>query len=238
MDGLRIRRKDVDRAKASELVRRVGRDLRTARLTLGQSQAYLGRRIGMAQSTLSEIERGAFAADLMTLFQIAASVGLQPVLNLYPNGRVRLRDTGQLAIANLLIDRAGPAWRPILEHPIGKAPDLRAADLVFVSAQEVLDLEIERNLADLQAQLRSGMLKRDALAERYKIPVRFVLVLPDTHRLRGIVADAPALKAVLPMSSSDVLAAIGKGMPLGGDGLLWVRERDARRLGQRHRASR
>jgi len=233
-----MRRKDVDRAKATELVRRVGRDLRTARLTLGQSQEDIGRRAGIAQSTLSEIERGVFAADLITLFQIAASVGLQPVLNLYPNGRVRLRDTGQLAIANLLIDRAGPAWRPILEHPIGQAPDLRAADLVLVSPGEVLDLEIERNLADVQAQLRSGMLKRDALAERYQVQVRFVLVLPDTHRLRGIVAETPALRAVLPMGSADVLAAIRKGSPLGGDGLLWVRERDARRLGQRHRSSR
>ena len=233
-----MRRTDVDRAKASELVRRVGRDLRTARLVLGLSQAKVGRRAGIVQSTLSEIERGQFAADLRTLFQVAAAIGLQPVLNLYPNGRVRLRDTGQLAIANLLIDRAGPAWRPILEHPIGRAPDLRAADLVLVSLQEVLDLEIERNLADVQAQLRSGMLKRDALAERYKVPVRFVLVLPDTPRLRGIVAGAPALKAVMQMTSSDVLAAIRKGPPLGGDGILWARERDARRLGQRHRASR
>ena len=233
-----MRRKDVDRAKASELVRRMGRELRTARLALGLSQAQVGRSAGIAQSTLSEIERGVFAADLITLFQIAASVGLQPVLNLYPNGRVRLRDTGQLAIANLLIDRAGPAWRPILEHPIGQAPDLRAADLVLVSPHEVIDFEIERNLADVQAQLRSGMLKRDALAERYEVPVRFVLVLPDRPRLRGIVAETPALKAVLPMGSADVLAAIRKGSPLGGEGILWVRERDARRFGQRHRSNR
>src|SRR5438105_4261102 len=94
VDGLRMRRKDVDRAKASELVRRLGRDLRTARLVLGLSQADIGRRAGIAQSTMSEIERGQFAADLMTLFQVAGAVGLQPVLNLYPNGRVRLRDTG------------------------------------------------------------------------------------------------------------------------------------------------
>jgi hypothetical protein len=172
------------------------------------------------------------------LFQVAGAVGLQPVLNLYPNGRVRLRDTGQLAIANLLIDQAGPAWRPILEHPIGRAPDLRAADLVFVSPQEVIDLEIERNLADLQAQLRAGMLKRDALAQRYKVPVRFVLVLPDTPRLRAIVAEAQAVKAVLPMGSADVLASIRRGTALGGDGILWIRTRDARRLGQRHQASR
>lgn len=238
MDGLRMRSKDVDRAKASELVRRAGRDLRTARLALGLSQAYVARRAGIAQSTLSEIERGVFAADLMTFFQITAALGLRPVLNLYPNGRVRLRDTGQLAIANLLIARAGPAWRPILEHPIGQAPDLRAADLVLVSPQEVIDLEIERNLADLQAQLRSGMLKRDALAERYKVPVRFVLVLPDTPRLRGIVAGAPAMEAVLPMGSAELLAALRNGTALGGDGILWVRERDARRLGQRHQASR
>jgi len=233
-----MRRKDLDRAKASEVVRRLGRDLRTARLALGLSQAYVGRRAGIAQSTLSEIERGRCAVDLTTVFRIAGAVGLQPVVNLYPNGRVRLRDTGQLAIANLLIARAGPAWRPILEHPIGQAPDSRAADLVFVSTLEVLDLEIERNLADVQAQMRSGMLKRDALAERYKVPVRFVLVLPDTPRLRAIVAEAPALNSVLPMNSSDVLAAIRKGTALGGDGILWVRARDARRLGHRHRASR
>jgi transcriptional regulator with XRE-family HTH domain len=232
-----MRGRDLDRAKASELVRRTGRELRTARVVLGLSQVSVARRAGLAQSTLSEIERGQFAADLATVFRVAGAVGLRPVLNLFPNGRIRLRNSGQLAIANLIIARAGSAWRPLLEHPIGPAPDLRAADLVFVSAQEVLDLEIERNLADLQAQLRAGMLKREAIAERYGVPVRFVLVLPDTRRLRSIVAEAPALKRVLPKGSGGVLAALRNGTTLGGDGLLWVRPRDASRLGWRHRSS-
>ena len=71
-----MRRRDVDRAKASELVRRVGRELRTARLVLGLSQAEIGRRAGIVQSTLSQIERGQLAADLRTLFQVASAVGL------------------------------------------------------------------------------------------------------------------------------------------------------------------
>jgi hypothetical protein len=126
----------------------------------------------------------------------------------------------------------------MLEHPIGQAPDLRAADLVFVSSREVMHVEIERNLADLQAQLRAGLLKRDDLAHRYEQPVRFVLVLPDTTRLRQVVAaHADAVAAALPRTPREVLVALRSGRPLAGDGVLWVREREARRSRQARNTS-
>lgn len=225
MQPLRPRKSDTARRQAEDLIRRLGRELRVARVSLGVSQAELGRRVGLPQSSVSEMERGRLAADLATQSRLAAAVGLQLSVRLFPNGHVRLRDSGQLSIAQLLIAQADAAWRPILEHPIGLAPDLRAADLVLVSPVEVIDLEIERNLADLQAQLRAGMLKRDDLAHRFVQPVRFVLVLRDTTRLRQMVhAYARAISAALPKNSREVLAALRSGEPLGADGLLWVRE--------------
>jgi len=224
VDPLRPRKSETARRLADELVRRVGKELRIARVTLGMSQADLARRVGIPQSTVSQIERGQLAAS------IAAAVGMQLSVRLYPTGQVHLRDSGQLAIAQLLIAQSNAAWRPILEHPIGAAPDLRAADLVLVSPAEVIHLEIERNLGDFQAQLRAGMLKRDDLAKRYAQPVRFVLVLRDSARLRGIVnAYAPAITTVLPTMSRNILAGLRTGEPLGADGLLWVREAAAHR---------
>jgi transcriptional regulator with XRE-family HTH domain len=214
------------RRQAAELVRRVGRELRIARVTLGLSQVELARRVGIPQSSISEIERGALAANLARHSRLAAAVGMQLSVRLYPNGQIGLRDSGQLSIAQLLIAQAHAAWRPILEHPIGQAPDLRAADLVLISSVEVIHVEIERNLGDFQAQLRGGTLKRNDLATRYAQPVRFVLVLPDTARLRRIVqAYAPAITAAMPRNSREVLTALRSGEPLGADGLLWVRER-------------
>ena len=58
---------------AAEFPRAVGRRIRRKRQMLGWSQGQLARRVGMPQSHLSRIERGAFKqVDLWHVYQLIA----------------------------------------------------------------------------------------------------------------------------------------------------------------------
>jgi hypothetical protein len=107
---------------------------------------------------------------------------------------------------------------------VGAPPDRRAADVVLETPRETVQVEIERTLLDLQAQLRAAQLKRATMAERLGRPIRLVIAVPDTPRNRTIVANHQLLLATaLPIPSRRAWASLRSGNPLGGDALLWVR---------------
>ena len=80
---------------------------------------------------------------------------------------MRLRDSGQLALAQTIAAAAHPSWRARLEVPVAPG-DPRAADLVLTGPTEIIHIEIERALVDFQAQLRSAQLKRELWRPRKK----------------------------------------------------------------------
>jgi len=97
---------------------------------------------------------------------------------------------------------------------------------------EIIHAEIERFLADWQAQFRSASAKRDDLATRHDRPVRLVLVVEDTRRNRQAVRQHEAIiRDALPAGSREIMRAIRTGLPLGRDGLLWIRARTDRSIG-------
>lgn len=99
--------------------------------------------------------------------------------------------------------------------------------MVLETPAEVVDVEIETTLADFQAQLRAGQLKRAALAEQMGRQLRLVIALPDSRRNRAVVADHRlVVQAALPTSSRRIWSALRSGSEIGGDGLLWVGRRD------------
>jgi hypothetical protein len=155
--------------------------------------------------------------------RLAAACGHELGWRLYPVATVRLRDSGQLALAQVISRAAHLSWRARLEVPVA-AGDARAADLLLTGPSEVLHIEIERSLVDLQAQLRSAQLKREALAEGEQRPVRLVIAVPDTPAMRRRLAPfEPLLAQALPASSRDIWRAIRAGEPLNEDGILFVR---------------
>jgi guanyl-specific ribonuclease Sa len=83
---------------------------------------------------------------------------------------------------------------------------------------------VERALLAFQAQLRAAQLKRAAMAERTGRTVRLVIAVPDTRRNRAaVLAHQSLLAAALPVPSKRIWACIRSGVPIEGDGLLWVR---------------
>lgn len=208
----------------ADVVQRFGQEVRDARRAAGLTQGRLASRAGISQPMISRIERGALAPDLRSMALLARGVGQQLSVRLYPADGIRLRDSGQLGLAEVIRAAAHPSWRVSLEVPVAPRPDRRAADMVLAGADAVVLVEIERGLRDLQAQLRAAQLKRVALAERLGRQVRLVLAIPDSAAARQAVAPHTAvLRSAMPVTSRAAWAAIRSGAPLNGDALLWVR---------------
>lgn len=154
---------------------------------------------------------------------MAAACGHELGWRLYPVATVRLRDSGQLGMAQAITTAAHASWQVRLEVPVAPG-DPRAADLVLTGAQQVLHIEIERAIVDLQAQLRSAQLKRQELARENSRPTYLVMAVPGTHASRQRLAPFSALiAATLPAHSRRIWHAIRTGEPLDGDGILFVR---------------
>jgi transcriptional regulator with XRE-family HTH domain len=210
--------------RAATVLRRFGSELRLARAAAGLTQQRLGELAGVSQSFVSLVERGRRRPDWSTACALAAGVGHELSVRLFPVRSVSLRDSGQYAAVQQIVQLAHPLWRASMEVPVAPG-DARAADLLLISSDEVLHIEVERALVDLQAQLRAAQRKRSVLADGYDRPVRLVIGLPDTRRARSIVRSLqPAIQAALPQTSAQARRAIRSGMPLGADGLLFIPE--------------
>lgn len=159
---------------------------------------------------------------------MVAATGHELGWKLYPVASVRLRDSGQLGLAQVIVAAAHPTWTPKFETPVAPG-DLRAADLLLDGVGGTIHVEIERVLLDVQAQLRSGKIKREILAQRLGKPVQFLLAVADTRANRDRMAPFTDLLArALPVSSREAWNAIRSGAPMVGDGMLLVRPRKAR----------
>lgn len=223
MRAWRSRPADVGRARSTQLAAWYGRELRIARVTAGLTQGQLARLAGLSQPETSKAERGAMDISLSARCRLAAACGHELGWRLYPVATVRLRDSGQLSMAQMIAKSADPSWQVRLEVPVA-AGDPRAADLVLGAPQQVLHIEVERAIVDLQAQLRSAQLKRQELAKEEATPVRLILAVPDTRAARQRLAPFGELIArALPVPSRRIWHAIRHGEALDGDGILFVR---------------
>lgn len=225
MHTLRSRALDIGTSRGREVTLRIGAELRLARTTAGLTQQAVARLAGTSQSIVSRIERGAVLADLLLLSRVAAAVGHQVSIRLFPTRGVSVRDSGQLELIQAILVAAHAGWQRAIEVRVSAdVRDLRSADALLTSANEVMHIEVERTLIDLQAQLRAGLRKREAISQRLGRPVRFVLALVDGRRARDLVtAHSDVVSVALPATSSEVWRSIRTQNPLGRDGLLFVR---------------
>ncbi len=219
----RSRPASIGRSRAKYLAASFGRELRIARMSAGLTQADIARLAGVSQQQVSAAELGVGDTSLDVRCRLAAACGHELGWRLHPVATVRLRDSGQLALAQLIVAAAHPTWRPRLEVPVVRG-DPRAADLVLTGPAEVIHIEIERALVDFQAQLRSAQVKRDLMAAQDQRPIRLVLAVPDTTATKQRLAPfAQLMTQAMPASSRTIWRAIRGGEPLNDDGILFVR---------------
>jgi transcriptional regulator with XRE-family HTH domain len=220
MRTYRSKASDRGKLRARELARAFGRELRGARMAAGLTQRQVASRAGVSQQAVSLAERGSPALSLEIRACLAEACGCELGWRLYPARTIPLRDSGQLELASALVARVHATFRARLEVPV-RPGDLRAADVVLDSAEEVIHVEIERAPTDLQAQLRAAQVKRETLAERESRPVRLVLALPSTRANRERLNQiSPLLVRTMPVPSRRIWSGLQHGRPIGGDGIL------------------
>jgi transcriptional regulator with XRE-family HTH domain len=224
---LHSRSVDIGHERARELARRFGEELRIARLAVGLSQTMLARRAGVSQAAVSLAEHGSATCSLDVRCRLAAACGHELGWRIFPVDGISLRDSGQLRLAEAIAAAKHASWQIRMEVPVSvSATDRRAADIVLYRPEEVAHIEIERLAFDGQAQIRAAQLKREALRASVKRPVRLIIALPDTTTNRRRLAPyAESFGQAFPVRSAAVWAAIRRGFPIGGDAIMFVRQR-------------
>lgn len=211
---------------ARDMAATVGREVLLARASLGLSRRRAARLAGVSPDTQQRVEAGDPSVAMDTACQVASALGLKLWAKAFPVTTPSLRDTRQLRIAQRLRELAHAGYSITVE--LGLAGG-RSADVVAYGPTEILHIEIERRLADWQAQYRAAAAKREEIAARHQRPVRLVMVIEDGERNRRVVRDHSGLiSSGLPAGSRDVIRALRTGHPLGRDGILWLRLRDHR----------
>ena len=208
---------------AERQAQRIGEEVVLARANLGLSASAIARLAGVAVSTERRVELGDPSITVATAARVLVAAGLELAAKAYPSRPPSLRDSGQLRLAEQLRRLAAASWRVAIEVPIEGG---RSADAVLFGADQIIRVEIERRLADFQAQFRSAVAKRDALQAAHRRTVRLVLVVEDTATNRRRLAEHGSLvHHILPADSRAVLKALRSGTALAADGLLWMRRR-------------
>jgi hypothetical protein len=185
-------------------------------------------RAGIARSTWERIETGVPNVTLASLVAATDAVGLDLVIQTYQGRAPSLRDSGQLTIAQALTTATHRIWKIALEVRAGDHGE--AIDMVLRGPEEIVAIEIERMAVDWQLQYRRASIKRDWLSAQADRPVRLVIAVTDSRRNR--VALAPFMEVIrqsLPAGTGRILRSLRSGMPLGLDGLLWIRPRHGTR---------
>ena len=201
----------------------LGREVTLARTNLALSRNSAAALAGVSPSTQQRVELGDPAVQLITACRVASAVGLKVWGKAFPVQSISLRESGQLRIAEILRHAGNRSFRIVLELSLEGG---RSADMAFFGPDEVILVEIERMLADFQAQYRAAVSKRDELAAIHQRPVRLVLAIEDTHRNRRAAQPHAALiRSALPAGSREIASIVRTGRTLGRDGILWIRPR-------------
>lgn len=203
------------RRLARDLRRRVGEQIRQARLAAGLSQRELGRHVGRSHQTIGRLERGEMPSLSVELICVVASVlGLDAAVGLYPNG-TPVRDAAQLALLERLRVRLGPGRRLRLEVPMPIVGDRRSVDALQREATFEAMFEAETRVDDVQALIRRIRSKQRDLG-----CTRVVLLLSDTRHHRELIRLHPELRDEFPVTPRHGLQALAAGIDPGGDVLI------------------
>lgn len=214
----KARQLDVGTARAAELVRRCGSEIRHARMDRGLSAAAVARAARLSTASVSRIERGLVPrVSVYDLARLHAVVGLELSVRSYPAGQP-IRD---FAHGSLLADfhrRLHRSIRWSIEVPLPITGDPRAWDAVVRADDWVYGVEAETAPRDAQALVRRLQLKaRDGRVDGV------LLILRRTVQTGRFLHEAGHLvRAAFPADGARALELLRAGVDPGGSAVIVV----------------
>jgi hypothetical protein len=152
---------------------------------------------------------------LSSLSQVAAAVGLEATLRLYPGGDP-VRDAAHIVLLGRLRARIHSDLRWRTEVPLPIVGDLRAWDATIAALGFVIGVEAETRIRDLQAAARRVNLKqKDGELDHV------ILLVADTRANRlALRLGAADLGGAFPIAQRDCLRALREGRDPGGSSII------------------
>jgi len=203
----RYRRVDRGNQSADRMLRRLGEEVRIARMGAGLSLRELARLTSSSRSHLSRIERGeAPEISLRSLAVVFTVLGMQLSARPFPDGPP-LRDVAHARLLSRFKARLHASIRMRTEVPLRGEHRRRAWDAELATTNETCKLEAETVLYDLQSLDRRIAHK---MAEDHV--ERLVLLVADTRRNRRVLREFHQLvNERYPLATREILAHLGRG---------------------------
>ncbi|MBF8290633.1 MAG: family transcriptional regulator [Chloroflexi bacterium] len=206
-------------------------DVVRLRADAGLSRAELARGSGVDPSYLWRIERGAVTPSLATYAQIAAALGADLSVRLYPNTGPAIRDRHQAQILEALLATLHPRWKPYPEIAV-RRPSRGWIDVGLHDQRNgiLVATEIQSELRRLEQLIRWSGEKAASVASWEgwgrlgdETTVSQLLIVRDTRATRAVATEfRRTLDAAFPAHPDDALAALMGTAPWPGPALLWA----------------
>jgi transcriptional regulator with XRE-family HTH domain len=222
------------RLRDIEVRRAIGRSVRDLREDVSLTRAAVAGAAGIDASFLGRIETGDREPSLSTLTAIAAVLGADLSVKLYPTTGPRIRDRIQAPIVEAIARMAHARWRPMPELPVTR-PARGVIDLVLADRRSPLLVasEVHSALHRLAQQIRWHREKEASLPSSVAWTASLgpeepatsrLLVLRSTRELRELAITFEAtLRAAYPAATRDVLDALTGTNCWPGAGIVWAR---------------
>jgi transcriptional regulator with XRE-family HTH domain len=214
--GTRERPQERAQRRTADQLGAVGREIRLARVGAGLSLREVGSAAGVSRTKVWRLERGMSGeVTLSSISRVAAAVGLEASLRLFPAGDP-IRDIAHVRLLERLHARIHPQLRWRTEVPLPIPGDLRAWDATIAGLGFVIGVEAETRIRDMQAVTRRTNLKqKDGDVDQV------ILLVADTRANRlALRLGATDLRIAFPVSQRDCLRALGDGRDPGGSSII------------------
>ncbi|HEX4898073.1 MAG TPA: helix-turn-helix transcriptional regulator [Candidatus Limnocylindrales bacterium] len=219
------------RAAAERIRRTAGADVERLRLDAGLPRGRLADASGVDDSYLRRVEQGTVSPSIETYARLAAALGADLALRLYPNTGPAIRDRHQAGILEALLSILHPRWTPYLEIAVRRpSRGWIDAGLHDPRAGSFVATEIQSELRRLEQLIRWSAEKAASLPSWEgwghlgdAQSVQQLLVVRATRTTRAVARDfRRTLDAAYPAHPDDVLAALTGTGAWPGNGLLWA----------------
>jgi len=201
----------------------------------GVTEAALADGAAVDRGFLCRIEHGAEHPSIETYARLAAALGADLAVRLYPNAGPTIRDRHQAGILEALLSVLHPRWTPYLEIAV-RRPSRGWIDAGFRDPRAgiFVAVEIQSDLGRLEQLLRWSESKAaslpswDGWARLGDAPsISQLLVVRETRTNREVAATyRRQLRAAYPADASDTLEALTTAIVAWpGPALLWAKGR-------------